>query len=719
MEGDATSGRSAGPIASAAAGVLIGAVQVVLAVSFAALVFTGLVNDYLADGIAIYGVGAAVTLGILAWRAGPRGVVGSVQEAAVAVVAVVATTVSLDAFGGPERSFFTVVLATMVVTVVAGIVCLVLGIVRRGNLIRFIPYPVVGGILAGVGWLLIRGGVAVAVGGSESLLPLGDLLPGDVLVRWLPAVGFGAVLVVVLRIVKRPIVIPVVLAIGLAAFAIGVVVIGSSIDEARSFGWLVLGPFDDPHVWEPWAPRAVIGADPAAVLGQGLVILAAAFVVVIATASHVNASESALGHDLDTNRELRDAGLTNLVTGAFGGIAGYHALILTGLARRMRVDARIAGFVAALVALAAVSFGAALIGFLPRMIAGGVLAFLGLGAIVEWVWDRRKTLPRVEYVVVLLILAAFIARGFVPGVVLGLVLSVVLFAVSYSRIEPLHGVAFGDTYRSNVDRPPAERGALRGMSDRVEILRVNGFVFFGSTNALLERIRRRVDAGPVRFMVLDLRRVSGVDSSAVASFVKVVHLAEAHGFEVVIADASEAVRQQLARGGIAASDGVVSFEPDLDRALQRCEDALLSEQGERVHEETDPALPPGLIAHLERESLEEGSVLIRQGEAPDDVFVLESGRLRVEMATIDGGRMRLRTILPGVVVGEVAMYTDDPRTADVVAETPVVVLRLRRSAIERMQAEEPELAAAVHRWLAETLAGRLTDTQRAVEALID
>jgi SulP family sulfate permease len=101
------------------------------------------------------------------------------------------------------------------------------------------------------------------------------------------------------------------------------------------------------------------------------------------------------------------------------------------------------------------------------------------------------------------------------------------------------------------------------------------------------------------------------------------------------------------------------------------------------------------------------------------VFVLESGRLSVETVTSTGTRMRLRTVLPGVMVGEIAMYTGVPRTADVVAEEPSVVLRLRRSAIERMESEEPELAGALHRWLAQTLAERLTDAQRAVEALID
>ncbi len=138
--------------------------------------------------------------------------------------------------------------------------------------------------------------------------------------------------------------------------------------------------------------------------------------------------------------------------------------------------------------------------------------------------------------------------------------------------------------------------------------------------------------------------------------------------------------------------------------------------------EPDDALagmPPGLMAHLSRESLAEGTVLIRQGESPEDLFVLESGRLQVEMVTPEGTRMRLRTVLPGVVVGEIAMYTGVPRTADVVAETPSVVLRLSRASIERMEATDPELAAALHRWLATTLSERLNDTLHAFDALMD
>ncbi len=736
--------RTAGWPTTVAAGVIIGAVEAFLAISFAALVFGGYLEDFIPDGIALYLGAAALALAILAWRGGTRGVVGGMQAATAAVLAVVAASAAVTAYGSPERAFLTGVAATLTVTVLSGAIFFALGMLRRGNLIRFVPYPVVGGFLAGAGWLLLKGGIYVASGASPSTSTIGDLTGSTVLQLWVPALAFGSILLIATRLVKRPLVIPAILGVGLLLFVIGMLVTGSSIESARGGNWLLLTVFDEAKPWEPWTLRAVTGADWLAVLEQWPGIAAAVFVAVVVILFNVSETELVLHRDLDTNQELRDAGVVNVVSGALGGIPAYHALSLSALGEGMRVNARRAGLIAALVPLAAVVFGASVIELIPRMIAGGVLVFLGLAFLIEWVWDRRRSLPPVEFGVVLVILAAFIGLGLLPGVVIGLVLAVVLFAVSYGRIELVREVAFGETYRSNVDRPYDQRAVLRALGDRVQILRVNGFVFFGSANSLLERIRKRVETGPPRFLVVDLRRVTGVDSSAVVSFVKVVHLAETNGFELVFTGASDPVRKQLERGGVVVSEGIVRFEPDLDRGLQWSEEGLLRDAGpdgtvvegvpvgngaveagtERV---TSPngssaalaGMPAGLRTYLERVTLPEGTVLIRQDEPPDDVFVLEAGRLSVEMVTAEGTRLRLRSVNPGVVVGEVSMYTGLPRTADVVAETPSVVLRLSGATIRRLEADEPELAAAVHRWLARTLSERLSDTLREFDALLD
>ena len=190
-----------------AAGLIIGAVECVLAIAFAAFVFgrAALVRD-LPAGIGLYLGAAVLTLGFLAWRAGPRGVVGSVQDAPAAVLAGVASIVAAKAaelahtaqISGltgydPPDVFLTVVTAGILVTVLCGIVFAVIGRFRLGGLIRFVPYPVVGGFLAGTGWLLFKGGVNAAAGMQVKLRNLGQLFEFQ-LSHLLPALAFGVIL---------------------------------------------------------------------------------------------------------------------------------------------------------------------------------------------------------------------------------------------------------------------------------------------------------------------------------------------------------------------------------------------------------------------------------------------------------------------------------------------------------------------------------------------
>ena len=366
-------------------------------------------------------------------------------------------------------------------------------------------------------------------------------------------------------------------------------------------------------------------------------------------------------------------------------------------------------------------FGASVIELIPRMIVGGVLVFLGLAFMVEWVWDKRKVLPPVEYGVVLVIVAAIIARGFLPGVVLGLVLAVVLFAVNYGRIELVREVAFGETYHSNVDRPPAERAALRSMGGAVQILRVNGFLFFGSANGLLERIRKRVEAGPLRFLVIDLRRVTGVDSSAVVAFVKVIGLAHAHGFELVLTGVSEPVRKQLLRGGVSEGE-LVRFEPDLDRGLQRCEEVLLQDGAAEPADLDGDALagmPTGPAAVP-------GARGAPRGHRPDPPGRAARRRLRARVRQV-AGRDRDARGHPHAP-SDAAPRRDGRRARDVFGR-PAHRRCGGRDAERGPEAQQDRdrtdgdrrsrARAALHRWLATTIAGRLGDSLHAFDALFD
>ena len=77
-------------------------------------------------------------------------------------------------------------------------------------------------------------------------------------------------------------------------------------------------------------------------------------------------------------------------------------------------------------------------------------------------------------------------------------------------------------------------------------------------------------------------------------------------------------------------------------------------------------------------------MLVREGDVTDDIYFVESGTLTATVVSEAGASIRVRTMGPGTVIGEVAMYTRKPRSASVVAESPCTLHRLSRSALEAM-----------------------------------
>jgi SulP family sulfate permease len=121
-----------------------------------------------------------------------------------------------------------------------------------------------------------------------------------------------------------------------------------------------------------------------------------------------------------------------------------------------------------------------------------------------------------------------------------------------------------------------------------------------------------------------------------------------------------------------------------------------------------------LIARLKKLELKPGFHLIRQGDKASDVFFLASGRLRVQITSPDGTVLRLRTMMAGAIVGEIALYLNQTRTADVIIDKPSVIYKLSKRELNRMEREDPELAALAHNLLANNLSEKLAVANRAI-----
>ncbi len=117
--------------------------------------------------------------------------------------------------------------------------------------------------------------------------------------------------------------------------------------------------------------------------------------------------------------------------------------------------------------------------------------------------------------------------------------------------------------------------------------------------------------------------------------------------------------------------------------------------------------------------MESGVYLIRQGDAPDVVYLVEKGQVTAQLETTNGGRpVRLETMRGGRVVGEIGFYLGAKRTAAVRADEPTTVYRLSLEQLKQMEATDPEAASTFHRLIVHLLAERVSHLIRAVDALL-
>jgi len=715
-------------------GALIGITEVIFSLSLGSLIFSGELASFLPYGIGIALATATIMLVVTALASSVPGVMGSTQDTTSVVLAVIAAAlISALSAASPQDKLATILVAISITTLLTGAFLLALGFFRLGKLVRFIPYPVVGGFLAGTGWLLMRGSFSVMASVPLTLANIPALLQPDQLLLWVPGVLFAFILFFGSRRIHHFLAMPGILIGAIVVFYIALLATGTSIKSATDHG-LLLGTVSGQATWQPFALKDLGAAHWLAILSQGGNIATVLVLGVLSLLLNASALELTIRQDIDLNRELRAAGIANLVSGFGGGMVGYHALSLSTLSYRMGARGRLPGLVAGAISAILLFAGAALLALFPKPILGGLVFFLGLDFLVEWVIAGWRKLSRADYAVVVLILIVIGATDFLIGVGVGLVAMIVLFVLNYSRIDVVHHALSGSEIRSNVERCAYHQRVLaEQLGQHIYILELQGFLFFGTANALMEQIRARLantERPRVRYLILDFRRVIGLDSSAVISFVKCRQITEAQGIILVLTHLSETIRHRFALDGLSESDKSVRILPDLDHGLEWCEEQLLEiERITTLHvpvtlsaqladsgfKKADTAR---LMEFLERVNVKEGKYLIRQGEEADKLYFIEMGTVSVYLEIEGGKRVRLQTLGLGTAIGEPGLYLGTTCTASVIADSPVTAYRLTRAALSNMKDQEPELAATFHEFAAHLLSERLAATTRTLEAVL-
>jgi SulP family sulfate permease len=275
--------------------------------------------------------------------------------------------------------------------------------------------------------------------------------------------------------------------------------------------------------------------------------------------------------------------------------------------------------------------------------------------------------------------------------------------------------------RSNVERPTWTVQSLEKEGERIMVLRLRGFIFFGTATELLSVIRDRIGAQnrpAVKFILIDFQRVTGFDSSAAVMLTRILGLARRKAFELALCGMSKRVTRELESAGIGPDSPEISQFPDLDYALEWAEDktlelifqneplSSLSLRAQLLNSWKEPEMVDRFLPYLEKFNYTSGDVLIQQGDPADSMLFIESGHVTAQVEKDDGEMLRLKRQGGGTVVGEIGLYLNIPRTASVVADSEGVAYRLTRQALDRISRENSDLASAFHRYIISILATR-------------
>ncbi|MDE0389293.1 MAG: SulP family inorganic anion transporter [Rhodospirillales bacterium] len=692
--------------------------------AIASIIFSGPLAPLVPRGTGAILFGTVVMCFLTALACTYKGTISVPHFAPAAVLLTIGAAVAaVMASASGEAVFATMIVIVGLSTVATAICYLLIGWFGLAHLFRFMPYPLVGGFLAGIGWFLVKSSVAVASGITmtwEALPALGEI---DTIQKWAPGVFYGALLLVVTKIRPHYLILPVSAVVAIGVCHATLFALDIPLAEATASGLLFAG-IPAGSAWPP------IGLDDLALVDWGVVtsqlpgILAVMLVAIISLVFCAGGLELISGVEINLNREFRAEGVSSLLAGLGGSAPGCNSIPNSAVSHATGAETRLTGITVAVIVGLILFVGGDVLALLPTPVLGGLVLFVGLNLLYEVLVSNRKTLPWLDYGIVLAVSLVIVFVGFLEGVAVGLAAAVIFFVVRFSKVSVVEAAFTLRERRSKRTRSATHHAILRHWGERVQAYRLRGYVIFGNAAAIGDRLGRALKTDPPPLCVLlDFAQVSGFDSSAANVMGRAVRAAHARGTRIVLSAAAEHVRSILHRGLPAPLRDSLILVEDLDRALERCEDLVIAEW-DRQRGDSDEAreelfglsfdhamrdldrqarfeaLLHRLAPWLETRSYDAGEVMVARDEVMDGMLLVTEGRT---VAREDDTGSRVEEYGPGDALAPEAALAPHVSRTPVIAAVPCRAALMTPAAREALERDDLALVVELDRYLIETM----------------
>ena len=641
---------------------------------------------------------------------------------------------TVDKFTGPSQLLAVILL----IMLAAGIFQSLFGVMRLGDIVKYVPHPVIAGFQNGAALLLLLSQIDPMLG-LRSHIPLAKIADNIHLIQPVTmTVGIAscALMMKASRLTKR---IPAVI-VGLFG-GIGLYYLLYAIGLDRQLG-TVIGEihFEVPglrhagHMYDALLDPVV----------QEMVPLILAWGASLALISSLDAllcakvMEGITGQRSHSNYDLIRLGIGNAVAALFGSISSAVSLTSSQANYNAGGRGRNSLLVNAILIFVAAYFMSDLIALLPKVVVSSMLVVTALRLFDRWTlqmlkqladWDggRRRSLAG-DLAIIVLVTCFAVLADLIVAVGVGIAVSIVSFLIRMSR-SIVRRAYRCDTAHSRKLREERVMAMLAQKGKKIAVFELEGALFFGTAEKLANEVERTVEDG-ANYVILDLRRVTEVDSTGARLLLEVQDRVVRRGKFMALASMPERARIGvfLRDIGVTAAFTRGRIFADTDRAIEWAEDHLiLAEFGDRelgnefpfrslevlqaLTEEQLEILKP----KLRRQTFERGQQVFVEGAESKELYIIARGSASVKIRLAGSDReVRLVTFAPGTVFGEIALLDTEPRSATITADEPLVCYVLTASDFDEIKKSHPPIAIMLLTNLGRELSSRLRRVNRII-----
>ena len=495
--------------------------------------------------------------------------------------------------GGPTGAFIVIIYGIiqqhglaglLIATIMAGILLILMGLFKLGNVIKFVPYPVIVGFTAGIA-------VTIFSTQMNDLFGMGiQDAPADFIHKWICyfehwrdinwwafAVGIASLLIIIFstKINKK-----------IPGSLVAIVLMTLVVWLLRKFGGITsITTIGDLYTLPSGMPAPHL---PALNLEEGKTwinlvqdLFPSAFTIAMlgAIESLLSAmvADGVIGDKHNSNTELIAQGLANVVTPFFGGIPATGAIARTMANINNGGRTPVAGIVhAAMLLLVLICFGP-LVGMIPMACLAGVLLVVSYNmAGIRSVIGLSKA-PKSDFIVMIVTFVLTVIFDLTIAIEVGLLLAVILFLKRTNEATVIR--SFSDeidpTQQTDIRLHGNDLEKLH-IPPFTEVYEIDGPYFFGIANKF-DELSQRIGSEDQKVRILRMRKVSFMDSTGLHNLEELYLRSKRCGMTLVLSGVNEQVYRTLEKAGLVAMIGKENVRNHINGALARAEELVASE----------------------------------------------------------------------------------------------------------------------------------------------